>query len=49
MDIPIRSNTKYEHVSEIFDQGVPAVGQWVKDLVLSLWQCRFDPQPGTVG
>ena len=23
--------------------------QWVKDLALSLRQCRFHPQPGVVG
>ena len=27
-------------------EGVPAVVQWVKDLVLSLWQHRFSPWPG---
>ena len=25
------------------------MAQWVKDLVLSLWQFRFDPQPSAVG
>ena len=25
------------------------MAQWVKDLMSSLWQRRFDPQPGTVG
>ena len=27
---------------------VPSLAQWVKDPALSLWQCRFDPQPGAV-
>ena len=29
--------------------GVPTVVQQVNDLALSLWQCGFNPQPGTEG
>ena len=29
--------------------GIPTVAQGVKDLALSLWLCRLDPQPGVVG
>ena len=29
--------------------GVPAVAQWLKDPRLSLWRCRFDPWPHSVG
>ena len=40
-----------EEVMEIKNQDlkVPAVAQWVKDRVLSLWWYRLHPQPGAVG
>ena len=29
--------------------GVPIMAQWVKDLTLSLWECRFTPWSPSVG
>ena len=36
-------------IFSLLNYGVPTVVQQVKDLVLSLWQNRFDPWPSAVG
>ena len=42
-------NTHLHDSKNIICSGVPVVGQWIKDLTLSLWECGFDPCPHSVG